>query len=106
MPLENLNTRFAKYFLQILLKMTSLRDIMTHVSYEQVYALTYQLLTRLLVEGLDKIGDNKEGEIILKTLNNSMLKLLENCNHTYIICSLINLQTQSHQQIETKPKLA
>ena len=37
------------------------------------------------------MGENKEGEMILKNLNASMLRILENCNHTYIICVLIDL---------------
>lgn len=67
---------------------------MSHVGYEQVFLLAEQLLTRLLIEGLDKVGENKEGEIILKNLNSSMLRTLENCNHTFIICALFNMQTK------------
>lgn len=37
------------------------------------------------------MGESKEGEMILKNLNASMLRILENCNHTYIICVLIDL---------------
>lgn len=48
-------------------------------------------MTRLLIENLDKVGENKEGELILKNLNSSMIRLLENCNHTYIFCVLFNL---------------
>jgi hypothetical protein len=64
---------------------------MKEVSEERIFDLAEQLLTRLLIENLDKTGDNKEGELILKNLNSSMLRLLENCNHTSILCVLFNL---------------
>ena len=53
--------------------------------------LSEQLLTKLLTDNLDKVGENKEGETILKNLNSSMLRMLENCNHTYVLCVLIDL---------------
>jgi uncharacterized membrane protein YheB (UPF0754 family) len=45
----------------------------------------------LLIENLDKVGENKEGDTIIKNLNSSMLRILENCNHTYVICVLVDL---------------
>lgn len=45
----------------------------------------------MLITGLDKIGENQEGEIIIKNLNSSMLRILETCNHTFIFCVLIDL---------------
>lgn len=58
-----------------------------------MFGLVEQLLTRLLIENLDKIGSaqNKEGEVILKNLNSSMLRMLENCQHTYIFIALFKL---------------
>jgi hypothetical protein len=58
---------------------------------ERVMDLAEQLLTKLLTDNLDKLGENKEGETILKNLNSSMLRMLENCNHTYVLCVLIDL---------------
>ena len=40
----------------------------------------------------------------MKSLNTSMLKILENCNHTYIFCALINFQTKIYH--EPRPKLS
>ncbi len=51
-------------------------------------------MTRLLIDNLDKIGSNKEGELILKNLNSSMLRMLENCSHTYIFVVLFELLTK------------
>ncbi len=69
-----------------------------------MFELAEQLLIRLLIEGLDKLGENKEGEIIMKNLNSSMLRILENCNHTYIICGLIDLQRKYNNNIDV-PKM-
>lgn len=64
---------------------------MREVNEKQVSQLTEQLLTRLLIENLDKVGSNKEGELILKNLNSAMLRSLENCNHTYIFVVLFDM---------------
>ena len=90
-PLEKMNVKFVKYFMTIVVKICSSRDLMNNVCYEMVFALAQQLLTRLMIEGLEKIGDNLEGDQIQKNLNSSMLRVLENCNHTYLICSLFDL---------------
>jgi hypothetical protein len=58
-----------------------------------------------LIENLDKIGTNREGELILKNLNSSMLRMLENCNQTYIFVVLFRLLT-TNKDNKTMPKLA
>ena len=64
---------------------------MSVVKEQELYEFGEQLLTRLLIDNLDKLGDEKEGEFILKNLNASMLRCLENCDKTAIICVLFNL---------------
>lgn len=71
--------RFAKYFVTIVNRVCSSPDVMMAASEKETYELTEQLLMRLLTENLDKLGEVKEGEVILKTLNAAMLRLLENC---------------------------
>ena len=61
-PLEKMNVKFVKYFMTIVVKICSSRDLMNHVCYEMVFALAQQLLTRLMIEGLEKVGDNLEGD--------------------------------------------
>lgn len=90
-PMQDFPLRFAKYFVTIVNKAASCKEIMREVSEKEIYDLSEQLLTRLLIENLDKVGENKEGEFILKNLNASMLRMLENCNHTYIFCVLFRL---------------
>jgi hypothetical protein len=96
--------RFAKYFVTIVNKAASCKEIMKEVNEKVIYDLAEQLLTRLLIENLDKVGENKEGEFILKNLNASMLRLLENCNHTHIFCVLFNL-LRKYKEYRILPKL-
>lgn len=103
-PTEEINLRFAKYFISIVLKTCSCREIMSAVNRERLFDFAEQLLTRLLIEGLDKAGENKEGEMVLKNLNSSMLRILENCNHTHIICVLVDLQ-RKYRDYASMPKV-
>jgi len=103
-PVEEIPLRFAKYFITIVHKVCSCKEVMREASEDRVFELVEQLLTRLLVEGLDKVGENKEGESILKNLNSAMLRLLENCNHTYIFCVLFNL-LRKYRDFSKLPKL-
>ena len=61
--------RFAKYFVSIVNKTCSCTEIMKMVKEQEIYDLVEQLLTRLLIDDLDKLGEDKEGEFILKNLN-------------------------------------
>ena len=45
----------------------------------------------LLINGLDKIGENQEGNIIFKSINSTMLRVLDNCNTTLVIKVLLEL---------------
>ena len=56
-----------------------------------LYELSEEVLSNLLIENLDKVGDNQEGVIIFKSLNSTMLRVLENCNYTDVISVLLNL---------------
>jgi len=83
--------RFAKYFVTIVNKSCSSRKIMELIKEQELYDLCEQLLTRLLIDNLDKMGDEGEGDFILKNLNGSMLRCLENCEKTAIFCVLFNM---------------
>lgn len=64
---------------------------MSVVREQELYELIEQLLTRLLIDNLNKLGDENEGQFIVNNLNGSMLRCLENCNKTSIFCVLFNL---------------
>lgn len=101
---QDIPLRFTKYFITIVNKSCSSKEIMREVSEQSVHDLVEQLLTRLLIDNLDKIGQNKEGELILKNLNSSMLRMLENCNHTYVFGVLFGLLKKSKED-NSLPKL-
>ena len=103
-PVKEIPLRFTKYFITIVNKTCSSKEIMKEVSCNEVMGLVDQLLQRLLIDNLDKIGTNKEGELILKNLNSSMLRMLENCNHTYIFVVLFGLLTK-YKDSPDQPKI-
>jgi len=55
-PVNDIPLRFTKYFITIVNKACASKEIMREVSEEQVFGIAQQLLTRLLIENLDKIG--------------------------------------------------
>lgn len=55
-PVNDIPLRFTKYFITIVNKTCACKEIMKEVNENQVYNIAQQLLTRLLIENLDKIG--------------------------------------------------
>jgi hypothetical protein len=47
---------------------------------------------------LDKIGENQEGNIIFKSLNSAMLRILENCDTTSVILVLLEIIKQNQMK--------
>ena len=97
---DNLNSKiiplkFAKYLVTILCKLTSNKELIIHISYKVLYDLCYELLNYLLINGLDKIGTNHEGNIIFKSLNSAMLRVIENCDTTSVILALLEIIKQN-----------
>ena len=88
--------KFAKYLAIVLCKLASNKELISNLSYEVLLDLSRDLLNYLLINGLDKIGENKEGNIIFKSINSTMLRLLENCNTTFVICTLLELIKEFH----------
>jgi len=93
-PIEDIPLRFAKYFLNVVHKVCCTKLIMREVSETSLFVLTEQILKRLLIEDLDKLGEKGEGEVMLKTLNGTMLRVLEHCKPTRIFVVLIKLLTK------------
>ena len=91
----------VSYFQKNFTKTAICIDIMLHVWKDK---LGQQLLTRLLIEGLDKVGDKGEGETMIRNLNGTMLRLLENCAPTNIFCVLI-LLLRKYKGYTELPKL-
>ena len=89
--IKTIPIKFAKYLAIVLCKLASNKELIANLKYEVLLDLSRDLLKYLLINGLDKIGDNQEGSIIFKSINSTMLRLLENCNMTLVIISLLEL---------------
>jgi hypothetical protein len=89
--LKTIPVKFAKYLAIVLCKLTSNKELISNLNYEVLLDLSRQLLRYLLINGLDKIGENQEGNIIFKSINSTMLRILENCDTTSVILALLEL---------------
>ena len=89
--LKTIPIKFAKYLAIVLCKLASNKELISNLNYEVLLDLSRQLLRYLLINGLDKIGENQEGNIIFKSINSTMLRILENCDTTSVILALLEL---------------
>jgi len=89
--IHDIPIRFAKYFMTVINKICMNRSVLRGISEKPVLLFAEQLLTKLLFDNLDKMGDNNEGEYLVKAFNSTMLKMLENCNPTNTFVALIEL---------------
>ena len=104
--IENLNNKiiplkFAKYLATILFKLTSNKELIFHISFKVLFDLCFEILNYLLINDLDKIGSNQEGNIIFKSLNSAMLRVLENCDTTSVILALLEIVKQNQNNKES-----
>ena len=88
---QEIPIRFAKYFMSVINKICSLKAIVKDCSKQSMSLLVSQLLQILIYEGLDKLGENNEGENMMKSLNVTMLRIMENCDPTNVFCTLLEL---------------
>ena len=93
-PIVEIPLRFAKYFLNVVHKVCCTKIIMRELNESSLFSLAEQILIRLLIDELEKLGEKGEGELMLKTLNGTMLRILEHCRPTRIFVVLIRLLTK------------
>ena len=74
--------RFAKYYLNIVFKVCQNVKVVRETSESALRDLTEILLKCLLIDDLQRLGDKNEGASMVKLINASMLKLLENGEKT------------------------
>ena len=96
--LKSIPIKYAKYVSIVLCKLASNKELISNLSYEVLLDLSRELLKYLLINGLDKIGENQEGNIIFKSINSTMLRVLENCNTTLVITVLLELLKEFHEK--------
>lgn len=92
-PVLDIPLRFAKYYLNVLQKVCSTTVVMREISENAALTLISQLLSKLLLEDLGKVGEKGEGEQLLKALNATMVKVLEHSDPTQVITVLFRLLT-------------
>ena len=100
--MKDLNTipiKFAKYLLIIFYKLASNKELISHLSYNILLDTSRELLRYLLIDGLDDFG---EGNIIFKSINSTMLRILENCDITLVISALLELIKEFDEKDEKK----
>ena len=83
--------KYAKYVATVLCKIATNKELISNISYSYLLELIEELLSVLLIDKLDKIGNNQEGNIIFKSLNSTMLRIMENCNGTNVIIALLEI---------------
>ena len=88
---KDIPIRFAKYFLSVFNKICAIRVAVKEVSEPTLTSVSEQLLSKLLFEGLGKLGENEEGEAVIKSLNAAMLRIMENAEPTRIFIVLFGL---------------
>ena len=99
-PITEIPLRFAKYFLNVVHKVCCTKIIMRELNENSLFTLVEQILVRLLIDELEKLGEKGEGELMLKTLNGTMLRILEHCRPTRIFVVLIRLLTKYKSGIQ------
>jgi cytoskeleton-associated protein 5 len=97
-PSKEIPLRFAKYFLTVVNKVCCTKLIVKEFNENSLFGLVEQVLTRLLIDDLEKLGVNGEGEALLKNLNATMLRILEHCKPTLIFVVLIRLMSKYKSQ--------
>lgn len=90
-PNEQIPLKFGKYFITIINKICSIDFVIKVVDEQKIQTFVEQLLLKLLINGLEQLGDRQEGQIMFKTLNSSILRILENCHPTIVFCVFLNL---------------
>ena len=101
---ESIPTRFGKYFIAILMKVCSVRPLMKDLQKDPMLLFVEEILAKLLYNGLENLGEKDEGENMMKNLNSTMLRVLENCDETRLFIVFLELLTK-HKTVELIPKM-
>ena len=100
--LKNLHIKFTRYLTTVLLKISSNKELISNLSYQVLSKISSELLSYLLIQGFDKIKEKQEeGSIIFKSINSTMLRIIENCNKTDMILVLLEI-IKKYQKGEIK----
>lgn len=102
---EKVPLKFGKYFISIVQKICSIPEVMKNVEEHKVLILVEQLLLKLLIPGLDSLGERGEGQAMFRNLNNTILRILENCPPTIVFVVFLTLlkKYKGYNKVEKLP---
>ena len=100
---EPLRIKIIKYYILVLCKLCNIKEFISNILINTQKNLIILVLTNLLRENLNTLGDNEEGTTILKSLNSIITHVIEFCNITKNIEIIIGLEKKFRKE---KPKLA
>ena len=95
--------KIIKYYIVVLYKLCNIKEFITKISIKTQKNLIVLVLSNLLVENLNTLGDNDEGMVIWKSLNSIISHIIEFCEVTKNILIIIELEQKYRKE---KPKLA
>ena len=101
--LEPIRIKIIKYYILVLCKLCNIKEFISNIFINTQKNLIILVLTNLLRENLNTLGDNEEGTTILKSLNSIITHVIEFCDITKNIEIIIGLEKKFRKE---KPKLA
>ena len=101
--LEPIRIKIIKYYILVLCKLCNIKEFISNILIDTQKNLIILVLTNLLRENLNTLGDNGEGMIILKSLNSIITHVIEYCDINKNIEIIIDLEKKFRKD---KPKLA
>ena len=101
--LDPLRIKIIKYYILVLCKLCNIKEFIYNIQLDTQKNLIILVLSNILRENLNTLGDNGEGTIILKSLNSIITHIIEYCDITKNIQIIIDLEKKFRKD---KPKLA
>ena len=98
-----LRIKIIKYYIVVLCKLCNIKDFIINISIDTQKHLIILVLSNLMLDHLNTLGDNDEGMVIWKSLNSIISHIIEFCDVTKNILIIIELEQKFRKE---KPKLA
>ena len=98
-----LRIKIIKYYIVVLCKLCNIKDFIINISIDTQKNLIILVLSNLMLEHLNTLGDKDEGMVIWKSLNSIISHIIEFCDVTKNILIIIELEQKFRKE---KPKLA
>ena len=96
--IEPLRIKIIKYYILVLCKLCNLKEFIENISNLIQKNLIVFVLSNLLKENLNKLGENGEGMDILKSLNSIITHVIEYCDINNNIEIIINLEKKQRKE--------